>query len=146
MNVKKMTKYGHRVKVPALIFLLILAGFSRSWGDGGAIDGRLAGSWSNNREKRDAKTLFIDVAGLSFTASLDPGMGRGTVSGKIGIKDGEYVLLDMAETTGRFWGFAVKSFNDTPVQILFHDDDSFNLSCEKSKMVETFFGGDFYRQ
>ncbi|MDR1240220.1 MAG: hypothetical protein LBK27_08895 [Treponema sp.] len=142
---KKFKNPGRGGKFLVLVFFLGLAGF-RSYGSGDeVIDRRLTGVWSNRLEKRAGKTLVMDMENLSFTASLDPGVGRGIIDGRVVIENGEYVLQNMTETSGRFWGFAVKSFNNVPVQIFFYDDDRFELSCEKNKMVETFFGGTFYR-
>jgi hypothetical protein len=130
----------------ALVFLLGFAGFFPAYGEDDASRTGLSGFWSNNKQGRDEKTLLIDMEGMSFVASLDPGLGRGTVSGKITEEDGEYVLREMAETTGRFWGLFVKPLNNTPVQVSFHDDDAFELWCETNKTVNTFFGGIFFRR
>jgi hypothetical protein len=129
----------------ALAFLLGLAGFFPAYGEDDAPYAGLTGFWSNNLYGRAEKTLRINADDMSFAASLDPGMGRGLISGKIAVENGEYVLQELVETTGRFWGFAVKSFNGVPVQVFLHGGDIFELKCEENKMVETFFGGSFYR-
>jgi hypothetical protein len=131
---------------PALAFLLVFAGFFPVYGEDEESYARFEGFWSNNQQNRAEKTLRINTADMSFIASLDPGVGRGLISGKIAVEDGEFILRELAEITGRFWGFAVKSFNDVPVQVVFHDNDAFELKCERNKMVETFFGGNFYRR
>jgi hypothetical protein len=130
----------------ALAFLLGLAGFFPAYGEDDPRYAGLSGFWSNNQRDREEKTLLIDMEGMTFVASLDPGMGRGTVSGKLAEKGGEYVLKEMVETTGRFWGLFVKSFNNTPMQVSFHDDDTFELRCATNKMVNTIFGGIFFRR
>jgi hypothetical protein len=139
-------KKNHAGTGLALAFLLGLAGFFPAYGEDDPRYAGLSGFWSNNQQGRDEKTLLIDMEDMSFVASLDPGVGRGTVSGKITEENGEYMLREMAETTGRFWGLFVKPLNNTPVQVSFHDDDTFELRCETNKTVNMFFGGIFYRR
>jgi hypothetical protein len=138
--------YFRAVAGLVLAFLLGLAGFFPAYGEEGVTYEGLAGFWSNNQHNRAEKTLLINTDDMSFVASLDPGMGRGLISGRIVMENGEYILQELVETTGRFWGFAVKSFNDVPVQVLFQGGDIFELKCERNKMVETFFGGSYYRR
>jgi hypothetical protein len=106
----------------------------------------LVGSWSNKKEKNEEKTFTIAPDGISFTASIDPGMGsRGTVTGKLAADGDNYQLQSMKETTGKFWGRAVGAFDNTAVQIEFSDNNNFVLKCAGNKMVEKFFGGAFSR-
>jgi hypothetical protein len=139
-------KNFHKTTGFALAFLLGLAGFFPASGEENGLDIRLADSWSNNQQGRAEKTLIIDVEDMAFVASLDPGVGRGTVTGKLAVENGNYILQEMKETTGKFWGLLVKSFNNTPMQVSFHDDDTFELRCETNKTVNTFFGGIFFRR
>jgi hypothetical protein len=105
----------------------------------------LTGSWSNKKEKIAEKTFTIAEDGISFTVSLDPGIGgRGTVTGKLIAEGDTYILQDMKETTGKFWGKIVGKYDKTAVQIKFKDQGTFELKCTNS-IVETMFGGEFYR-
>jgi hypothetical protein len=105
-----------------------------------------AGFWSNGKEKAAGKTFTLEADG-SFSASLDPGIGgRGTVTGKLLAQGNTYKLQDMKEITGKFWGRLVGKYNNTTLEVEFLDDRSFVLTCKENKIVETMFGGVFFRR
>jgi hypothetical protein len=117
-------------------------------GDGKPASGySLIGSWSNGKTGVSEKTFTIAGDGISFTVSLDPGLGgRGTVTGKLVAEEDNHILQDMKEITGKpFWGKLVGAYDKTAIQIVFSGKDAFDLKCAKNKIVETMFGGAFHR-
>jgi hypothetical protein len=112
------------------------------------VDSRLVGNWSNQLQGSDMKTFRIDKYGY-FSASLDPAGadGRGTVTGKLTADKNEYIMHKMNGPSDKSWGTAVGMFNGTFIQIEFApDNNSFDLKCEDSPPVVTFFGGKYHKQ
>ncbi|MDR2258779.1 MAG: hypothetical protein LBE14_06485 [Treponema sp.] len=129
-----------------LAYSLCFAGCPQPDNNSGSFDPRLAGTWSNRVRDINQKTFVIEPSG-SFTASINPGMGgRGIVTGKLVTDNDKYVMTGMVETAGTDWQNAVGSFNHTAVQVVFSNDDTFELKCARNELVETFFGGLFYRE
>jgi len=117
------------------------------------IDAGLVGSWSNNQSGDDLKTFKINSDG-SFTATLTataPGIEgageQGTVTGVLVKEGSDYMMNKMEETTGKSWGSAVGNYNRTYVQITLSDNNkTFELKCKDVSIVESFFGGTYYKQ
>jgi hypothetical protein len=70
--------------------------------------------------------------------------GRGTVTGRLEAQGNGHKLQDMKEITGKWWGMAVGAFNNTAVDIVFSNNDTFELKSGNS-LVMNFFGGVFSR-
>jgi len=127
-----------------LIFsILIFAGCPEEGEDD--IDPALVGDWSNKQSGDDLKTFTIYSDG-SFTADLTAYTVHGTVTGILYREGSNYKMNKMKETTSASWGSAVGGVNNVAIQIALYFNTYFELKCKSTPIVETFFGGTYYKQ
>jgi hypothetical protein len=142
-----------QIGIGAIVFVLgvFLAACPETADNSEPIDQRLAreGGWTNNQTGDDEKSFVIQSGG-SFECSIDPGLGRAAVTGKLTRENGIYVMsgLTVKNTDGGLTTAMVSAFNNHAISITFNSDGSFDFSSAESgpsaTAVNDYFGGTYY--